>query len=116
MIRWAGSLRISNAPKMAKPLKMTKLFCALPVRSAIQPTAAVLTKPAMLPIELMMAKPAAAAAPVRNEGGTLQKAACMAEAPAAANVSATMVSTRLSKWVQLKIKPKAAINPGIAVW
>ena len=100
---------------IAKPLKMIKLFCALPVRSAIQPTAAVLTKPAMLPTELMMAKPAAAAAPVRNEGGTLQNAASVAEAPAAAKVKANMVKNKLSKCIQLKIKPKAATNPGMAV-
>ena len=116
MIKCAGNLKINKAPMIAKPLKMIRLFCALPVKSAIQPTAAVLTNPAILPTELMMAKPTAAAAPVRNEGGTLQKAAWVAEAPAAAMVNASMVNARLSKCIQLKIKPAAATKPGMAVW
>ena len=45
----------------------------LPVNSRVQPTTDGPTSPPQLPIEMIMAIPAAAARPVRNDGGIAQK-------------------------------------------
>ena len=97
------------------PANKIKLFCELPVKSVIQPTSDVLTIPPTLPIELINARPAAAAAPLKKVGGTLQNAAWVVDAAAAATVKINIVIARLSKCSQLKARPAAVIKQGMAV-
>ena len=92
-----------EAPGMApriRPAPMNRLAAmaynpkvGLPVASWMVPTRNGLTKPAKLPRELMMAIPAAAAAPPRNAVGRGQNSGSELRMPAVARVSAAMPMT-----------------------
>ena len=101
----AGKRSTMSAPITAKPANKYSALFGLPVRSVSQPTNAVLAIPAILPSEFTSAIPAAAAAPVRNIGGKLQKQAWVVDAPAAARFKPNMAAPNPKPGVPLSARP-----------
>ena len=85
------------------------------VRSVIQPTRNVLVNPPILPIELIKAMPAAAAAPARKFAGSVQNDACEVDTDAAAMVSPIIAISVLLVAKAVSARPAAASSVGIVV-
>ncbi len=85
----------STPPKAMLIARKCKPPVRLPVESLIQPTIKGLTKPERLPIELIIAMPAAAAGPARYAVGRLQDNAIDDSTPIAAMVMPSSAITIL---------------------
>ena len=85
--------RVRTAERTSRPATKYRPPTKLPVWSLIQPIMAGPTKPPRLPIELMVAMPAAAAGPDRNSVGMLHSGGFAEEMPILTSVSATSTAT-----------------------
>src|SRR6476469_8409038 len=90
--RFGKTNRITSALRVRRAERYTWPRAIVPVRDTIQPITVGLTNPPTAPSVLMTAIPPAAADPVRNAAGMVQKVGMAPNDPAAARASMAMTN------------------------